>query len=55
MHHIPFKNADTLETLTRQLWPFKLSCSHGYVAELAEKGMVEWMSEGMSEGDWICF
>ena len=39
------KNADTLETLTRQLCPFKLSCSHRYVAEWVSKCMVEGVSE----------
>ena len=41
------KNADTLETLTRQLCPFKLSSSHRYVAEWVSKCMVEGVS------DWV--
>ena len=39
------QNADSLKTLTRQLCPFKLSCSHKYVAEWVKKCMVECMSE----------
>ena len=44
------QNADSLKTLTRQLCPFKLSCSHKYVAEWVKKCMVEyeWVKEWVS-------